>query len=48
MKDEDGHQPDHQKDYLDHYIGKKASLDWVDDEQIVNWLVVNVFPHPHG
>ena len=31
-----------QKDYLDYFIEKIGSEPWINDNQVVNWLLINV------
>jgi len=31
-----------QKDFLDQLIEKKKEADWIDDNQVIGWLCVNV------
>ena len=37
----DGYDPSH-KDFLAHFIEKKDQLDWVNDQQVIGWILVNV------
>ena len=38
----DQHTAKGQKDFLDLFIEKKKDADWIDDNQVVGWLSVNV------
>ncbi|KAI9875760.1 MAG: hypothetical protein M1830_008016, partial [Pleopsidium flavum] len=39
----DQHSTRAQKDFLDRFIEKKKETDWVDDNQIIGWLCINMF-----
>lgn len=38
----DQHSAGAQKDFLDQFVEKKKEADWIDDNQVVGWLCINV------
>ena len=38
----DQHPAEGQKDFLDRFIEKKREADWIDDNQVIGWLCINV------